>query len=115
MQYFLPILTPILTFLLGYLSTEFQKSKQRDEETIKREAEEQHVMCEAIRALLKDRITSIYYSSIEKKYCQLLARENLEDMYEQYTALDGNGTITDLHNKIMQLPTEPPKESNEKQ
>lgn len=44
----------------------------------------------------------------EKRYCPISARENLEDMYEAYKALGGNGTVTALMNQLRMLPTEPP-------
>lgn len=61
-------------------------------------------MNKAIRALIKDRITNVYYVSMEKKYCRVYARENMEDMYKQYEALGGNGMVADLHDKICALP-----------
>lgn len=49
----------------------------------------------------------------EKQYCPISARENLEDMYEAYKALGGNGTVTGLMTQLRKLPTEPHKHEEE--
>jgi len=35
----------------------------------------------------------------------IYARENIEQLYAQYTNLGGNGTITELMNKLRAMPT----------
>lgn len=60
-----------------------------------------------VRALLHDRILQAYEHYHEKGYCPVHARENIYNMYVQYSNLGGNGTITDLINKIKLMDTEP--------
>lgn len=39
--------------------------------------------------------------------------ENVEAMYKQYHALGGNGTITELVERLKEMPTEPRKEEED--
>ena len=64
-----------------------------------------------IRALLRADIIRLYNKYHEDlKYCPIFVKEALEDEYQQYHALKGNGVGTNLYNAIMALPTEPPTE-----
>ena len=66
-----------------------------------------------MRALLRDRIIQSYnHYHEEKGYCPIYVKDAIDDMYNQYHALGGNGTITKLHEELMALPTEP-KERND--
>lgn len=57
-------------------------------------------------ALLRDRLVNEYTKWIDRHFCPIYARENIESLYVQYHRLGGNGTVTDLYHKIMALPTE---------
>lgn len=63
-----------------------------------------------VQALLRDRIIHTYNHYTEKGYCPIYALENIEEMYQQYHALGGNGTITELCSRLKELPSEPSKE-----
>lgn len=66
-----------------------------------------------MRVTLKNSIIERYEMYEEKQYCPISARENLEDMYEAYKALGGNGTVTGLMAQLRKLPTEPHKHEEE--
>lgn len=59
-----------------------------------------------IQALLRDRMIRAYNHYTEKGYCPIYARENVEELYQRYHDLGGNGTITGLVDKLRELPTE---------
>lgn len=62
----------------------------------------------AIRALLRAdliRLYNKYHDDIG--YCPVYVKQSLEDEYQQYHALRGNGVGTNLYNALMALPTEP--------
>ena len=68
----------------------------------------------AIRALLRAdiiRLYNKYHDDLE--YCPIYVKDALDDEYQQYHALKGNGVGTKLYQAIMDLPTEP-KEREEK-
>ncbi len=61
-----------------------------------------------MQALLKDRIIQSYNHNIERGYCPIYSLESILDMYDQYHALGGNGTVTRLVTELQQLPTQVP-------
>lgn len=60
-----------------------------------------------MRALLRADIIRLYNKYHEdRKYCPIYVKSALEDEYNQYHALGGNGVITKLYEELMELPTE---------
>ena len=61
-----------------------------------------------IRALLRADLIRLYNKyHDELGYCPVYVKQSLEDEYQQYHALHGNGVGTNLYNALMALPTEP--------
>lgn len=58
----------------------------------------------AIRGLLRVEIINICHNAEKEGFLPIWALENLTDMYNTYKALGGNGAITGLYNKTIQLP-----------
>ena len=58
-----------------------------------------------VQALLRDRLYSTYMHYQEKGYAPIYARENFENMYNQYHTLGANGVMDDIYRKFMTLPT----------
>lgn len=67
---------------------------------------EQEAIKNGVQALLRDRIIQSYNHYVEKGYCPIYAMENIQNMYNKYHDLGGNGTVTNLLNKLKELPTE---------
>ena len=67
---------------------------------------------DGIRALLRNDIIKAYNKCQEKGYCPIYEMENIEELYKQYHELDGNGTITELVERIREFPTQPVKSDN---
>ena len=59
-----------------------------------------------VQALLRDRLYSTYMKYAEKGYAPIYARENFENMYQQYHILGANGVMDDVYHKFMDLPLE---------
>ena len=59
-----------------------------------------------VQALLRDRLYSTYMKYSEKGYAPIYARENFENMYNQYHILGANGVMDDIYSKFMALPLE---------
>ena len=61
-----------------------------------------------VRALLRADLVRLYnkYHG-ELGYCPLYVQQALEEEYQQYHALKGNGVGTKMYNALMNLPTEP--------
>lgn len=65
-----------------------------------------------VQALLRDRLYDKYERYTDMGYAPIKARENFENMWEQYHNLGKNGVMDDIHNKFMKLPTEPKGDTN---
>lgn len=59
-----------------------------------------------VQALLRDRLYDKYEKYSELGYAPIKARENFENMWEQYHNLGKNGVMDDIHEKFKELPTE---------
>lgn len=59
-----------------------------------------------VQALLRNEIRQAYKECVHKGYCSLDDMENIQDMYDGYHTLGGNGSITRLMEKLKNLPTE---------
>lgn len=67
-----------------------------------------------MQALLRDRIIQAYNKCVDRGYCPIYERDNIEKLYASYHELGGNGTITELMNKVRVMPTEPIAECDQK-
>ncbi|MDF2591406.1 MAG: hypothetical protein K0S75_872 [Clostridia bacterium] len=67
---------------------------------------EQDAIKLGIQALLRDRIIQSYNHYHEKEFCPIYALDNVTALYTQYHALGGNGTVTELVERLKDLPTE---------
>ena len=66
-------------------------------------------MRKGIRALLRADLIRLYNKYHDDLgYCPLYVKQSLEDEYQQYHALKGNGVGTNMYQALMALPTEPP-------
>ena len=59
-----------------------------------------------VQALLRDRMLHCYNKYIDAGSAPIYAKENYENMNQQYHELGGNGVMTHLHEEFMALPTE---------
>jgi hypothetical protein len=80
---------------------------------LKRQNARQDAIEEGLRGLLYDRIQERYLQCEAKGYADVCDRENMQLLYEPYHALGGNGTGTDLYNKLRELPTAPRQENSQ--
>lgn len=71
-----------------------------------KKVKEQDAIKLGIQALLRDRIIQSYNHYQEKCFCPIYARDNVRALYTQYHALGGNGTVTELVEKLSEMPTE---------
>jgi len=94
-------LESIFGVILAVLGAYFRK-KFKEQESIKRE---QDAIKLGVQALLRDRIVQSYNYYMEKRHCPIYAMDNINALYCQYHALGGNGTITELVDKLKDLPT----------
>ena len=57
-------------------------------------------------ALLRNEIVRIYEKYIKLGFCPNYMKENINEMYNNYHKLGGNGLVTAMVNEIFKLPNE---------
>ena len=71
---------------------------------LSRRVDEQEAIKLGMMALLWDRLYQIYVDADERGYISVDGLKNAENIYEQYHRLGGNGTGTELYERIKDLP-----------
>lgn len=72
---------------------------------IKREKAEQKALRDGMRSLLRRQIIMDCEGAIKEQYCPTATKDTIEDMYQSYHALGGNGVVTSIKDQMMALPT----------
>lgn len=86
---------------LGFISTKFKKNKEKEEE----EKKKINVLEQGVQALLRNEIIRRYREFETKGEISILDKENLEEMFEQYKNLGGNGTVKKMMDELLNLKT----------
>ena len=79
---------------LGFISTKFKKNKKKD-----------LAIEQGVQALLRNEIIRRYREFETKGEISILDKENLEEMFEQYKNLGGNGTVKKMMDELLNLKT----------
>lgn len=77
---------------------------------VKKNAADTQAVKIGIQALLRSQMIADYNKWEDRGYAPIYARDNFENCWKQYHALGVNGVMDDLHEKFLELPTEPPEE-----
>ena len=64
----------------------------------------------AMLCLLRDQLIGACEECIKQGYCQMYVRDNIAHAYATYHALGGNGAITSLYEKVMELDAPKPEQ-----
>lgn len=72
---------------------------------LKKEKDEHKALRDGMRSLLKRNIIEDCEKAISDGYCSAATKDTIEDMYESYHALGGNGVVTRLKDQMLDLPT----------
>lgn len=72
---------------------------------VKHEREEQKALRDGMRSLLRRQIIADCESAISDGFCPTARKDTIEDMYQSYHALGGNGVVTGLKDQTMNLST----------
>ena len=101
----------IIVLLLSRIITRRLDQAEKNTEEACRKAEEAEKRNEAIalgiQALLRDRLLQGYKYYAEKGWADFDDRTNLENVWEQYHALGGNGAMNDMRRAFRALPSYP--------
>lgn len=95
LQMILNYLIPtILGAIIGVITTKFKKNKKKD-----------LAIETGVQALLRNEIIRRYREFESKGEISILDKENLEEMFEQYKNLGGNGTVKKMMEDLLNLKT----------
>lgn len=89
----------VLTSVVAYI---LKRIKDNDKKTT--------AVCLGVQALLRDRLIETYNKYKERGWAPIYAKENFENMYQQYHKLGVNGVMDDIYAKFMALDTQPKEE-----
>ena len=106
MEIFLIVLQGILTILVGYVGVRLRKREAQKEKEEKQRREESEAIRNGIRAVLRDRILQGYNHFKQKGIISLAQLDNISNMYMAYHNLGGNGVVTSVYHKLMEIPHE---------
>lgn len=99
METFKLVLTIVsATGILSILTTELIRR-------IKREKQHELATEKGLQALLRDRLIYQYDKYKSKGFAPIYAKENFENLYQQYHNLGANGVMDDIYNDFRKLPT----------
>lgn len=86
---------------------------RRVSKKIGRKLDEQEAIKMGVQALLRDHIVQQYNHYMDKGYCPVYARENMDGLTKEYYNLGGNGVVHKLVEKLFELPTCRPNSNGE--
>lgn len=90
--------------LFGAVAVGFGAIYKRLSKKLKRQICDQKALKDGTKALLRNSIIQMYDKYTEREQIPIYAMENVNEMYEAYHALGGNGTITKLMDALRALP-----------
>ena len=91
----------IITLILSRVISKKLNTADAKAEQAKRETA---AIAEGVKALLRDRLLQGYKYYIEKGWADMDDRANMENVWQQYHALGGNGDMNDLRRTFRHLP-----------
>lgn len=96
------LLQGLMTIIVGYVGIKIKKHEDDKE----KERKESEAIKQGIRAVLRDRILQAYNHFSVKGKIKIEELENISNMYIAYHNLGGNGVVTSIYNKVLEIPHE---------
>ena len=93
-----------LEWLFGLLIAALTVIVKRISTRLKKEQAENKALRDGMRSLLKAQIVDTCERVLRDGWCGSRMRDAINDMYDSYHALGGNGTVTSVVKQTMDLP-----------
>lgn len=77
---------------------------------LKKQIEKEKALENGVCSLLRAEMIRSGEKYIQKRYCKIYAKDAFDKAYKAYHELGGNGTMTELHEQVMNLPTQEEKD-----
>ena len=111
---FISVLTAYLTHKVKQRDEEMRQYRKeregKEEEQIRRREAEDEARDKLTLGMARTMLLLNYDRAMDKGCYTVTERDVYHELYEAYTEANGNGVIHELAEKIVDLPTEPPKE-----
>lgn len=101
------VMPTLMTLLVKWLADTFSKKAKEKDIEMKRQQADIELLKKGIQALLRAQMIADWNKWSTKGYAPIYAKENFENVWEQYHSLGANGVMNDIHIKFLELPTEP--------
>ena len=88
----------LVPFILGTIATSIIS-------IIKKDRSKDKAIENAVQALLRNELIRRYREYKVKGEMTILDKENIEHMFEEYKNLGGNGTVKELMDELLEVPT----------
>ena len=92
------IISWLVPFILGTIATSIIG-------IIKKDRKKDKAIENAVQALLRNELIRRYREYKVKGEMTILDKENIEHMFEEYKNLGGNGTVKELMDELLEVPT----------
>ena len=97
------ILTVVVTWLVKKATSAFDDAKARQEESERRQTEENKALKSGMLAILRDRLFAACFAALKQGEITADDYENIESLHQQYHALGGNHTGDTLYTRASGL------------
>ena len=98
------LISSLASALVASIVARIRTKSDKTQKEIDREKEEMKALKVGMRAMLWQEINHVYIEAKDNHGMTPDERRNLENIYEAYHGLGGNGTGTRLHDEAMNLP-----------
>lgn len=86
------IFSVVFATMYKNLSRKFQQEKSRNE-----------YLYQGLQCLMREQIINNYNKYTERGECPIYAKESVDKLYKAYHSLGGNGMVTELYEKMMEM------------
>lgn len=100
----------LMSGIIAYFGWKLKKRDAEREKKTESRIAEHNALCTGMQAILRNGIIQAYNHRCEKGWAPFYEVENVTNMYMAYHDLGGNGAVTEIYHKFMNLPQQPPEE-----
>lgn len=99
-------------WIFGIVATALTVIVKRISTRLKKEQSENKALRDGMRSLLRAQIIDSCERAMHDGWCGARLRDTINDLYESYHALGGNGTVTSVVEQTMKLPAVRPEKED---
>lgn len=105
-EYWIKYVFGLIALGFGLLYKAIMKERKERKAEAAAKAKEDEAIKLGVQALLRDRIIQAHNYCMREGFCPIHDRDNINNLYNRYHDLGGNGTVTHLVECVNRLPTD---------